>query len=88
MDYKFTILVPIYNEVDNIERLEVELLDYLKSSSVSTKILFINDGSTDNSQALIEVICNRHSNFDYILLSKNEGLSAALKRALMSLVLT
>jgi glycosyltransferase involved in cell wall biosynthesis len=79
MDYEFTIIVPIYNEVENIKRLEVELIDYLESSIVSTKVLFINDGSTDDSQASIEVICNKHSNFNYILLSKNEGLSAALK---------
>ena len=79
MDYKFTIIVPIYNEEDNIERLEEELLNYLECCIVSTKILFVNDGSKDGSQALIEAICQKHLNFDYVLLAKNQGLSAAIK---------
>ncbi|MEM5564626.1 glycosyltransferase family 2 protein [Psychroserpens sp. AS72] len=79
MDYKFTIIVPVYNEEDNLERLEAELLNYLTSSIVSTKILIVNDGSTDGSQALIENICQKHSNFNYILFAKNQGLSTALK---------
>ncbi|WP_040281128.1 glycosyltransferase family 2 protein [Psychroserpens damuponensis] len=79
MDYKFTIIVPVYNEEENMERLEKELLDYLKSSSILTKILIINDGSTDGSQILIETICEKYSNFDFILFKNNQGLSTALK---------
>ncbi|MDG5492283.1 glycosyltransferase family 2 protein [Psychroserpens sp. SPM9] len=79
MDYKFTIIVPVYNEEDNIERLEKELVAYLELALVSTKILIINDGSTDASQSLIEAICHKHFNFDYVLFEKNQGLSAALK---------
>lgn len=79
MDYQLTIIVPVYNEDDNLLRVEKELSDYLTIAIVPTKILFINDGSTDKSQALIEAICKRHQNFDYILFAKNQGLSAALK---------
>nr|WP_321222981.1 glycosyltransferase [uncultured Psychroserpens sp.] len=79
MNYRFTIIVPIYNEADNIERLEKELIAFTTSSQTSTKILFINDGSTDSSQILIETVCDKYSNCDYILLSKNQGLSTALK---------
>lgn len=79
MEYQFTIIVPVYNEDDNLLRVEKELSNYLKTAKVSTKVLFINDGSKDNSQSLIEDICNKHDNFDYILLTKNQGLSAALK---------
>ncbi|MGB3607732.1 MAG: glycosyltransferase family 2 protein [Psychroserpens sp.] len=79
MTYKFTIIIPIYNEVDNLERLEKELLQYLKMALIPTKILLINDGSTDKSQQHIETICERHSAFGYICFTKNYGLSAALK---------
>lgn len=79
MDYNFTIIVPVYNEEDNLERLEKELIDYMKIASVSTKVIFVNDCSNDNSQVLIESMCNTHEQFDYILFSKNQGLSAALK---------
>ena len=79
MDYKFTIIVPVYNEEDNLERVERELIDYSKIATVPTTILFINDGSKDNSQQLIEVICSRNENFNFILFAENKGLSAAIK---------
>ena len=66
MDYKFTIIVPVYNEEDNLERVEKEMFAYTKMASVPTKILFVNDGSTDKSQDLIDDICSRNENFSYI----------------------
>lgn len=77
--YEFSIIVPIYNEEDNIYRLEKELGAYLKASSVKTCILFVNDGSKDNSLTLIQEICNRNEAFFYISFTKNNGLSAAIK---------
>jgi len=57
MSYQFTIIVPVYNEEDNLIRVEQALLDYTKIASRKTKILFVNDGSSDKSQELIEAIC-------------------------------
>lgn len=79
MTYKFTIIVPVYNEAENLERVETELSNYLKIATVSTSILFVNDGSIDKSQTLIEDICERNQAFEYILFKNNKGLSAALK---------
>lgn len=79
MNYKFTIIVPVYNEEENLLRVEKELLHYLSIATVPTKILFINDGSIDNSQELIEGICNRNLAFDYICFESNKGLSTAIK---------
>jgi dolichol-phosphate mannosyltransferase len=79
MTYKFTIVVPVYNEEENLERVETELSNYLKIASVPTLILFVNDGSKDQSQALIEAICERNEAFEYISFKQNRGLSAAIK---------
>ncbi|RNC86847.1 MAG: glycosyltransferase [Winogradskyella sp.] len=79
MESKLTIIVPVYNEEENFERLENELSSYVKIASVPTSVLFVNDGSDDNSQSLIESICNRQNNFDYISFKENKGLSTALK---------
>lgn len=79
MTYKFTIVVPVYNEEDNLERVEKELSNYLNIAIVPTSILFVNDGSKDKSQALIEAICNRNDAFEYISFKENRGLSAAIK---------
>jgi glycosyltransferase involved in cell wall biosynthesis len=79
MKYTFTIVVPVYNEEDNLERVEKELCSYLKIARVSTSILFVNDGSKDRSQELIETICKRHEAFNFISFDVNRGLSASLK---------
>lgn len=77
--YEFTILVPIYNEEENISRLEAAFQTYIQTSSVSTCILFINDGSKDNSLSLIKDACGRNKDFFYIDFTRNNGLSAAIK---------
>ena len=79
MSYELTIVVPVYNEEDNLERVEKELLDYSKIATVPTCALFVNDGSKDKSQELIEAICSRNSIFNFISFKENRGLSAAIK---------
>lgn len=76
---QMTILVPVYNEAENIERLARELSAYLKESSISTEVLFINDGSDDHSQEYIQEICELHEDFHFISFTQNQGLSTALK---------
>ena len=51
----------------------------LKLPKKKTTILFINDGSTDNSQQIIEDICQKNIEFRFIHFKNNKGLSAALK---------
>ncbi len=75
----FTILVPVYNEEDNLFRVELELTKYLKICPLKANILFINDGSSDNSQKLIEDICQANPLFSFIEFKENRGLSAAIK---------
>jgi glycosyltransferase involved in cell wall biosynthesis len=74
-----TIVIPVYNESANLERLEKDLLSFLKTADMITNVLFVNDGSVDNSQQIIEKICTRNYNFSYISFNKNYGLSAAIK---------
>lgn len=77
--YEFTILIPVYNEEDNIPRLGRVLKEYIKTASKRTSVLLINDGSSDGSQREIEVICKNHDDFHYVALTENRGLSTALK---------
>jgi glycosyltransferase involved in cell wall biosynthesis len=79
MNYEFTIVVPVYNEEENLLRVEKELLNFIKIANKSTKILLVNDGSKDNSQTLIEEICERNDSFNFICFKENKGLSAAIK---------
>ncbi|HHV85134.1 MAG TPA: glycosyltransferase family 2 protein [Petrimonas sp.] len=77
--YAFTIIVPVYNEEDNLARLEEKLGKYLPQSLYKACVLFVNDGSTDDSGDRIHKMCGRHSDFFYIDMVKNGGLSVALK---------
>lgn len=78
-NYRFTIVVPIYNEEDNIYSLEEKLDKFLPKALVSACVLFVNDGSKDASLERVKEICDRNKDFYYLSLHKNSGLSAAMK---------
>ena len=78
-EYKFTIIIPYYNEEENIPRLEKALADYLDKALVKPVcVLFVNDGSTDGGAALVEEACSRHPQFFHLDFERNYGKSAAL----------
>lgn len=79
MEYRLTIIVPVYNEEENLLRVESEFLTYFDLALVPSKVLFVNDGSSDRSQELITQICLRNTHFEFISFTKNQGLSAAIK---------
>lgn len=74
-----TIIVPVYDEEDNLRRVGDELSAYLGRTRTPARILFVNDGSTDRSAELIEALCAGDRRFGYLHLARNSGLSAALK---------
>ena len=78
-NYQLTIIVPVFNEEDNMNALEKALADFMPHSICPACALLVNDGSTDHSLTRIQEICQRHNNLFYISLQKNSGLSAAMK---------
>lgn len=76
---EFTIIIPVFNEMDNLYRVEKYLCEFIKNSLKQTEVLFVDDGSTDDSPAIIKEICERNERFHFIALVKNQGLSTALK---------
>ena len=49
-----SIIIPVYNEADNIKLLVKKIKDSLKNYKY--EVLFINDGSADNTEKIIEEI--------------------------------
>ena len=78
-DYELSVIIPIYNEEDNLDRIEKEMAEFLPKALVKTCVLFVNDGSKDSSLAKIKDICQRQPNFFYISSAVNRGLSTAIK---------
>ncbi len=79
MKHRMTIIIPVYNEIDNLDRIHHTFTDYFSQSNTKSKVLFIDDGSTDGSFNKIAQICNENSDFEFIKFKQNCGLSAAIK---------
>lgn len=77
--HQLTIIVPLFNEEENLLRVEQKLGEYAENSSIPVKVLLVNDGSTDDSLRMVKEICERSSHFNYLSFTKNAGLSAAIK---------
>ena len=78
-DYRFSIVVPVYNEQENMAALENRLSNFLSHSIYPACVIFVNDGSKDESGRYIREICSRHKDFFYLDFMQNAGLSAAIK---------
>lgn len=74
-----TIIVPVFNEEKNIERVSAALRKYMERSKREIRVLFVNDGSTDGSQELIGKACSAGEGFSYLEFEGNHGLTAAIK---------
>ena len=78
-NYDLTIIVPVYNEEDNMKRVEEKLAAFVGHAPVNSCVLLVNDGSKDSSLQAIRDICKRQPNFYYISSTQNHGLSTAMK---------
>jgi len=74
-----TVIVPVYNEEENLDRIEATFKEYFLKSKTRSKVLLIDDGSTDQSFEKIDSICKRNPEFEYIKFRTNFGLSSAIK---------
>lgn len=79
MNYDFTVIVPVYNEKGNLERLEKLLNEYFFKASLKTCAILVDDGSTDGSTELINEITSRSEHIYKIIFAENAGKGAALK---------
>jgi glycosyltransferase involved in cell wall biosynthesis len=77
-----SVVVPIHNEVDSIEALHLELDGVLRSLSVAYEVVYVDDGSSDGSFALLERLATRYPEIVVIQLSRNYGQTAAMAAGL------
>lgn len=70
---QLSIVVPAYNEQGNLSRLSSELKEVLSSLELSWEIIFVDDGSSDNTWEDIEFMHNDDPRVRGIRLSRNFG---------------
>jgi len=82
MKVKLSVVIPIYNEEGNIEILYSKLKETLKKVTKDFEIIFINDGSFDNSYNLLKKISKKDKKTKLISFSRNFGHMAAINAGL------
>lgn len=76
---KLTILVPAYNEEEVLEQLYNRLTNVITSiENYEFEILFVNDGSKDNTINIIKNYRERDKRISYVSLSRNFGKETAM----------
>lgn len=80
---EISIIIPCFNEEGNVYVLYEKLSSILKSSEISThEILFVNDGSKDDSLLKIKELTEKDASVKFIHFSKNFGHQNALRAGL------
>ncbi len=77
-----SVVVPIYNEELVIEALHSRLLQVLQPTGESFEIIFINDGSKDRSEEMLDSISRSDARFKAVHFSRNFGHQAAVTAGL------
>ncbi len=79
MNKKVSILIPVHNEEGNVNAIAAALGEVLSSSAYQYEIIFVDDGSSDNSLNEIKALARQEKHIFYISFSKNFGHQNALK---------
>ncbi len=77
-----SVIIPIYNEEENIGHLYKRLSAVMEKLGVSYEFIFVNDGSRDKSIHLIKELSTTHAEVKYIDFSRNFGHQIAVTAGL------
>jgi dolichol-phosphate mannosyltransferase len=81
-----TVVIPVYNEAENLQPLAQSLTEALLAEAQAKlqdfTILFVDDGSEDESLALLRSMAAQDERIEYLSLSRNFGHQAALRAGL------
>jgi glycosyltransferase involved in cell wall biosynthesis len=72
-----SVVIPVFNEEDNLKPLADELMAVLTTLNKAFEVLFIDDGSTDNSFQVLKALQQDHPSIKIIKFKKNYGQTSA-----------
>lgn len=75
---KLSVVIPVFNESESLTQLYKEIRDGLKSFKNDYEIIFVDDGSFDNSFDILSEFEKKNSNVKFFSFRKNLGKSYAL----------
>lgn len=82
MPTKLEIILPAHNEHGNVMPIYDEIKQALGNTNYDYNVLFVDDGSTDDTLLQIKELANQDSKVKYIQLSRNFGHQNAIKAGL------
>lgn len=77
-NYLISIVIPCYNEMDNIYPLYEQIVNIFLEKDTIKEIIFVDDGSSDNTLHIIKELRRMDKRVHYISFSRNFGKEAAL----------
>ena len=75
---QLSIVVPVYNEADMIDAFHRKVTEVMAAMSLSHEIVFVDDGSSDETVAKIEALAQRDAHVCGVKFSRNFGKDMAL----------
>jgi glycosyltransferase involved in cell wall biosynthesis len=74
----FSVVIPVYNEVENIVRVYDEIIEVQKRFKYNLEIIFINDGSNDGTLEVLKTL----EKIKIFSFDKNQGQTAAISEGI------
>lgn len=75
--FPISIVIPVFNEVDNVEPLFQEISDSL-TDQVDYEVIMVDDGSQDGTRDKLHQLSQQHAHFNPVFHQKNAGQSVAM----------
>ena len=72
-----SVVIPVFNEEENVGPLNAELMEVLQVLNKTFEIIYVDDGSKDNSYALLKELQKSYPSIRIIKFRKNSGQTAA-----------
>ncbi|RTL59213.1 MAG: glycosyltransferase [Sphingobacteriales bacterium] len=76
-----SVVIPLLNEEESLPELSAWIEKVMQENNFSYEVIFVDDGSTDNSWQVIESLRSKNSCIKGIKFQRNYGKSAALNEA-------
>lgn len=73
-----SLVFPVFNEEENLRDLFAQVGDVIRTTGTSYELVFVDNGSTDESLALIKAFAERDASVRYVSLSRNFGHQGGL----------
>lgn len=78
-----SVIIPLFNEQENVDNLVQRLNQYFKEMRFSTEIIFINDGSSDETLVKLKEAPHQYYSCKIVSFSRNFGSHAALRAGVL-----